>query len=97
MEVITIQSEAFKALMNKLNAMEEQIEKIGNRRPRLEDEYIDSTEVCRLLQVSRKTLDRYREQDLIPYTKIKKRVYYRFSDLDAFMQRNSVKPKPGIL
>ncbi len=97
MEVITIQSEAFQTLMKKLNAMEEQIEKIGNRRPRLEDEYIDSSEVCRLLQISRKTLERYRENDMIPYTKIKKRIYYRFRDIDAFMERNYVKPKPSIL
>jgi len=97
MELVTLSSEAFQELMKKLTAMEHQIEKLGTRRPRLEDEYIDSTEVCRLLHISRKTLERYREKDMIPYTKIKKRIYYRFADLEAFMQRNAHVPKQTIL
>lgn len=97
MEVVTMQSEVFQALMKKLNSMESQIEKMSQKRPRLEDEYIDSTEVCRLLKISRKTLERYRDKDMIPYTKIKRRVFYRFADLDEFMLRNSVKTNRGIL
>ena len=43
MELVTLSSEAFQELMKKLTAMEHQIEKLGTRRPRLEDVYIDSS------------------------------------------------------
>jgi predicted DNA-binding transcriptional regulator AlpA len=97
MEVVTMQSEVFHALMKKLNSMEDEIIKIGNRKPRLEDEYLDSTEVCKLLQISRKTLERYRQKDMIPYIKLKKRVYYKFCDIEEFMQNNTSHKNFGIL
>lgn len=89
MEDTKLQSELFQEIMKKLQSLEFQIEKIGRRKPRLEDEYIDTIEVCRMMNVCRKTLERYRDLNMIPCVKIKRRVYYRFSDLEDFMKQHA--------
>lgn len=97
MEVVIIPNDAFKELMKKLESLESKIEKLTAKKPRLEDEYIDSVDVCKLLQVSRKTLDRYKAFDMIPTVKIKQKVYYRFGDLEEFMKRNTKLKHKSIL
>jgi predicted transcriptional regulator len=60
MEVITIQSEAFKEIMSKLDNIERKVQKISNRKKVLENEMIDTFEACRILKICRRTLERYR-------------------------------------
>lgn len=75
MEVITIESEAYKALADRFEALEE---KIGS--PRAE-EWLDNQDVCQLLKISKRTLQSYRDSGKIPYHRMGNRILYLRSEI----------------
>ena len=60
---------------------------IGNYRPLLDGErYLTDREVAQILKVSRRTLQEYRNDGLIPYILLGGKVLYRESDLERVLE-----------
>lgn len=97
MEVITIQSEAFQQIMATLKDIQSKVENMQSRKKALEDDLVDTFEACRILKICRRTLERYRDSGDLQYTKVKRRIFYRVSDIENLMLKNVIKPEPGIL
>ncbi|WP_051697435.1 helix-turn-helix domain-containing protein [Prevotella sp. 10(H)] len=57
------------------------------------DELIDNQDLCYLLGVTKRTVQRYRQLKLIPFYKIDKKVYYRKSDVMEFFQKHNTRKK----
>lgn len=51
-----------------------------------EKEWIDSVEARKMLKVSPKTWQTYRDRRIIPFAQIGRKILVKKSDLDAFMQ-----------
>lgn len=51
----------------------------------LEDDTMDNQDVCMLLHVSKRTLQRYRSDGLLPYRMHRHKTYYRRSDVEMFI------------
>lgn len=51
----------------------------------LEDDTMDNQDVCMLLHVSKRTLQRYRSDGLLPYRMHRHKTYYRKSDVEIFI------------
>jgi len=45
----------------------------------------DSTDVCRRLQISKRTLSYLRESGVLPYTKLGRKVFFLQSDINDYM------------
>jgi hypothetical protein len=45
-----------------------------------------------MLGVCKKTWQDYRDKKLIPYSQFGRKIYIKRSDLEAFMQKNYIKP-----
>ena len=59
----------------------------GNYRPLLDGErYLTDREVAQILKVSRRTLQEYRNNGVIPYILLGGKVLYRESDLERFLE-----------
>lgn len=56
------------------------------------EEWIDSKDVPAYLSVSRKTWQNYRNQRLIPFSQVGRKIRVRKSDLDAFLETYMVNP-----
>lgn len=54
------------------------------------EEWLDSKDVPAYLNVSQKTWQNYRNQRLIPFSQIGRKIRARKSDLDAFLQNYMV-------
>ncbi|MBB4034838.1 hypothetical protein GGR21_000725 [Dysgonomonas hofstadii] len=52
-----------------------------------DDKILDNQDLCFLLKVSYRTLQRYHTKKQLPYFKINNRPYYRASDIRAFVQK----------
>lgn len=48
-------------------------------------------DVCRILNISKRTLQHYRDKCIIPYTQIAGKILYRLSDINRLLQENYVK------
>ena len=94
MEVITIDSIAFKQIIEKMDLLESRFENLAeaNAYP-LKDKWLDIEEVCFLLKVSKRTLQTYRDDNHVPYSIIGKKIYYRASDIEKFLLKNYRKVK----
>jgi hypothetical protein len=65
---------------NRLRRIEE---RLGNRTA--DSDWLDCQSVCTMLCISKRTLDHYREQGFLPYSKIGGKVFYRKSDIESFL------------
>ncbi|MBB4035470.1 hypothetical protein GGR21_001363 [Dysgonomonas hofstadii] len=59
------------------------------------DDLIDNQDLCTLLGVTKRTVQRYRNLKLIPYYKIDKKVYYKKSDVLKFFQSHNTRKQEG--
>ena len=49
------------------------------------DALMDNQDVCRMLNISKRTLQRYRSSGALPYRTLYSKVFYKRSDVEAFM------------
>jgi hypothetical protein len=74
--------------INKLNQKIENLEKQIHEITKSSLVWCDSDDVCKLLHVSKRTLNNYRVSGLIPFTKLGGRVYYRITDINEYLTNN---------
>lgn len=87
MSLITIESEAFQKLMNKLEAIESKLASQKEFTP-LSEKWLDNQDVCQLLHISKRTLQHYRDTGVIPYSQIGSKIYYRAADVEEHLKNH---------
>lgn len=65
------------------------------RRDIMEDSWLTTLEVCKLLQVCKKTLQNYRDLGILPFSKIGNKIYYKQSDIQKCLEDHYVNPFSG--
>ena len=89
MNVITIESDAFAQIMGKLKSLEEKfIELKYQADTPLSEKWLDNQEVMQLLNISKRTLQSYRDESKLPFSQIGNKIYYRASDVEKFLKKN---------
>lgn len=58
----------------------------------INSQWIESVKIPSLLGISRKTWQSYRDRRLIPFSQIGSKIYVKRSDLERFMESNSITP-----
>ncbi|MDR1182294.1 MAG: helix-turn-helix domain-containing protein [Bacteroidales bacterium] len=53
-----------------------------------DDKPLDNKDLCQLLHVSPRTLQRYRSDDSLPFHKRGQKIYYKLSDVREFVYKN---------
>lgn len=57
--------------------------------------WLTNEQLMEFLDVSRSTLNRYRMQDKLPYSKVGQKIYYRLEDIQELLEKNLRRPKQG--
>ena len=86
MQVVMMESEAYRNLIDRLERIEKYVIRATERQVALDDEdvWLDNEQVCQLLDVSIRSLQRYRSEDKLPYQMYGKKCRYRLSDVEKF-------------
>ena len=81
MEVITFESEAYKAMMLKIEQLHQVM--IHNQNPvdQFSHEWVDSNDVMKMLGISRRTLCNYVRQGKLKSSRIGKRSYFKVQEV----------------
>jgi hypothetical protein len=88
MEIKMIEGRACDRLRQRVKDLLERTEML---KPKQIDElWYDNRQVCRLLGVSLRTLQNYRDKGLISYSQTGHKCYYRIADIDRFMEKNRI-------
>lgn len=55
------------------------------------EEWMDKQDVLQFLHISERTLQKWRSQNLLPYSRIGRKIFYKKSDLIALLEKNRKK------
>jgi hypothetical protein len=92
MEVITMESQAFKDLQSKINTIAKFVANIQSKiEEQPEDGWVDSYEVCTFLKISEKTLQRLRAANAIIFSRIRGKNFYRISEIQRLLNENVIR------
>lgn len=98
MEVITIESKAFAVLVEKIDGItayvqearqrdSEEMQGQDGKSRRKADKWMQNDEVCEYLEISPRTLQRYRTNRIIAFSICGKKIRYRRTDVEQFRER----------
>ena len=63
-----------------------------SRAERLKDTWIDNQDVLQTLHISKRTLQTFRMNGTLPYSKVQGKFYYKVSDIEELLQSNYYNP-----
>lgn len=89
MEVITIETSVFQQIVNSISKLKEVLIRKGNRNP-LSETWLDVSVTCMVLKVSKRTLQNYRDNHILPYSQIPAKVYFKVKDIEEFLEKHYV-------
>jgi len=78
-------------ILERVEMLNKKIEKLNNSKNQLNgDTLLDNQDLCLLLKVSKRTLQRYRSSGILPYKRIQQKTYYLESDVHEFISQEFV-------
>ena len=87
---MTIEKRTFEEMRNRFNRFSEHIRNLCSRyRPPEKMNWLDNADVCEKLNVSKRTLQAYRDGGLLAYSQINHKIYYRLEDVEEFIENMS--------
>lgn len=67
---------------------------LKNYRPVMNGEiYLSGEDVCKLLHISKRTLQQYRDDNILPYIQIGGKIIYKESDILTILEQNYISHK----
>jgi hypothetical protein len=54
--------------------------------------WLDNQTVCQILNISKRSLQTFRDKGLIPYSQIGHKCFYKQEDIKEFLERNRIEP-----
>lgn len=88
MEIIVIESEAYKNLIAKLDAA---LQANSTKCNSIFDEYVSNEDFIKLLGITKHTAVNYRNKGLINYYQFERKIYYKKTDISDFFEKFKVK------
>ena len=92
MDVITIETQAYKELVAKINSIAKFVidhQDKDNANP--DEMWVDSYEVCTFLKISERTLQRLRSSRTITYSVISGKTYYTVAELKRLLNERKIR------
>ena len=93
--MLYIDKNTFEAWMERIREriemLNKKLEKINNTKNQIDgDTLLDNQDLCLLLKVSNRTLQRYRSSGILRYRRIRQKTYYLESDVHKFISQEFV-------
>jgi len=88
MEVIAIQKSTLDGMKNELKALLELTENATQKYTPIfaQEQWLDNQEVCLMMNITKRTLQTYKDKGLLPYSKLNRKNYYKRSDVQALLE-----------
>lgn len=89
--LIVIPQSAWQGFQDDLREVKEML--AAKSADELSKQWIESTEARKMLGVSQKTWQTYRDRRVIPFSQIGRKIYVRMADLQGFMESHYISAK----
>ena len=90
MEIVNIEARTYEAMITKFDSFTRKVESVCERqRDTGLKPWLDNQDVCQMLGITKRTLQSYRERGLIPFSRIRHKIFYRPEDVEKLLQSSS--------
>ena len=89
MDTIRIETDVFEEIHKNLQDIKERL--IEMKLQNLEDTWLSSKQVQKILGISQKTWQTYRDKRLIKFSQVGQKIYVKATWLEEFLENNSIK------
>ncbi|GHV53599.1 DNA-binding protein [Bacteroidia bacterium] len=86
MEIINIEARTFEAMVSRFEQFVRRIDSLCGHKDRELQKWLDNQNVCQILNISKRTLQTYRDNSTLPYSQINHKMYYKPGDVQKVMQ-----------
>ncbi|WP_448220273.1 helix-turn-helix domain-containing protein [Empedobacter brevis] len=95
MDLLTNEAEEIISYKEMITRLRNRIEEIlKNYRPIMNGEiYLSGEDLCKLLHISKRTLQQYRDDNILPYIQIGGKIIYKESDILNILEQNYISSK----
>ncbi len=90
MNVITMESEAYQALVNKIESLSQYLDE-QQQSVNPDEAWISSEDVCTFLHISQRTLQRLRSSGEITYSTLGGKNYYTISEIKRILESRKIR------
>lgn len=93
MEVIAIQKSTFNSLKKDLDEMIRLTDQVSRTYSTIfnAEKWLDNQEVCLMLNITKRTLQTYKDRGLLPYSKLNRKNYYKLTDVLVLLKQTNKK------
>jgi excisionase family DNA binding protein len=88
MEITIITKEELKAFDQKLDEIWSMLENMKPVSDKTRINWVDNADLKQMLKVSTRTIQKWRDDGTIPFSKVGSKIYYRLEDVEALLKRN---------
>jgi len=86
MRIVNVEESVFEQIMEKFDAFTRKVDSIcEKRKDKALQKWMDNQDVCMILNISKRSLQTYRDNGTLPYTQIGHKMYYRPQDIKQIM------------
>jgi 3-methyladenine DNA glycosylase Tag len=87
MDIIAIESKTFEQMKERFKDFSRQVKSLcGNNQDK--EQWLGNDDVCSLLQISKRTLQSYRDNGILPFSQIGRKCYYKVSDVEQLINQS---------
>ena len=89
MDIVAIESKTFEQMKERFKDFSRQVKNLcGENQDK--EKWLGNDDVCGLLQISKRTLQSYRDNGILPYSQIGRKCYYRVSDIENLVSESQI-------
>jgi len=89
MENVTVSSDVVTRLIRALEKIDARLETKTKEQP-LSEIWLDVSETCQVLKISKRTLQNYRDNGVLPFSQISGKIYFKAADIEEHLNSHIV-------
>ena len=87
MEIVNIEARTFEAMLSAFRTFADRLDTLCRLYGDMEEKkWLDNQEVCDVLRINKKTLQAYRAKGLLPFSRIKNKLFYKPEDIRRLLE-----------
>jgi hypothetical protein len=87
-KIISIEAQTFEMMMERFDSFIKKIETICEQNTdKSLNKWLDNEDVCRLLKISKRTLQTYRDNGTLPFSQLGYKMYYKPEDVEQIINQ----------
>ena len=86
MRIINIEAGVFELMLDRFEAFAKRVDTLcGQNQDKGLQDWLDNQDVCQALNISKRSLQTYRDNGTLPYTQIGHKMYYKTEDVNRII------------